>query len=177
MDGYAPRHRSVAQMFPPIGTNLIQLCSFSFVFLLISSTILDRPRTIREGRGGRRGGDGEVRWGGNGSRNGAFGMTTMSSDGDLQTVARNISSAFPITIDDDTCDVPHHRTTTPKEGQVPTTGGRMYLGGMPDLAVKIKQKSHDAGNTWDLAQCRHMVLVGGGEILSTFRRSLAGGRL
>ena len=57
-----------------------------------------------------------MRWGGNGSGNGASGMTTMSPDGDLRTVARNISSAFPVTVDEDTCDVPQHRTTAPKEG-------------------------------------------------------------
>ena len=27
MDGCAPRHRSVAQTFPPIGIKLMQLCS------------------------------------------------------------------------------------------------------------------------------------------------------
>ena len=46
------------------------------------------------------------------------------------------------------------RPSATKGGAGPTTGGRMYLGGMPDLAVKIHGKSYDAGNPWDLAWCR-----------------------
>ena len=117
-----------------------------------------------------------MRWGGNGSGNGAFGMMTMSPDGDLRTVARNISSAFPVTVDDDTCDVPHHRTTTPKEGQAHHRGANVPRR-LPDPAVKIDQKSYDAGNPRDLAWCRHMDLVGCDESFSAFRRSLTEGRL
>ena len=121
-----------------------------------------------------------MRWGGNGSGNGsgngASGMTTMRPDGDLRTVARNISSAFPVTVDEDTCDVSASNDGT-KGGVGATIGGRMYLDGMPDPAVKIDQKSYDAGNPRDLARCRHMALVGCSESFSVFRRSLTGSRL
>ena len=63
-------------------------------------------------------------------------------------------------------------TVQPKEEQAPPPGGRMYVGGMPDLAVKIHGKPYDAGNPWNLARCRHMALVGCGESFSAFRRNL-----
>ena len=64
-----------------------------------------------------------------------------------------------------------------KGGVGATIGGRMYLDGMPDPAVKIDQKSYDAGNPRDLARCHHMALVGCAESFSVFRRSLTGSRL
>ena len=53
----------------------------------------------------------------------------------------------------------------------------MYLNGMPDLAIKIHEKSYDAENPRDLSRCRRMALVECGKSLSSFRRSLTEGRL
>ena len=69
------------------------------------------------------------------------------------------------------------RPSATKGGASPATGGRIYLSGMSDLAVKLHGKSYDDGNSRDLAQCRHMALVGCGKSLSEFCRSLTGGRL
>ena len=69
------------------------------------------------------------------------------------------------------------RTSATQGGACPTTGTQMYIDGVPDPTVKIKQKSYDAGNPRDLARCRLMALVECGESLSLFRRSLSGGRL
>ena len=51
----------------------------------------------------------------------------------------------------------------------------MYLGGMPDLAVKIHKKHTmpEILRTWDDV---HMFLVGSSKSLGVFRRSLTGGR-
>ena len=55
----------------------------------------------------------------------------------------------------------------------------MYLNGMPDLAIKIHEKSYDAKNPRDLARCRRraLALVECGKSLSSFHRGLIEGRL
>jgi hypothetical protein len=61
------------------------------------------------------------------------------------------------------CPCGMRRPCAEEGGACPTTGGRKYLGGMPDATVEILGKSYDAGIPRELARCHHMGPVGCGK--------------
>ena len=66
------------------------------------------------------------------------------------------------------CPCGMRRPCAEEGGACPATGGRKYLGGMPDATVEILGKSYDAGNPRDLARHHHMAHVGCGKSLEVF---------